>query len=762
MKKLCKIVGFSLLALSGLIFESCSNDSSEDVTTVVTLDKPANVNVTSFAGGNYISWDSVKDATGYEVYRVENSKAVFLTQTSSSARNWADIVSSTNALTDGTYYTYEVVAKGSNTGIFVRDSEASSSYSVYSNIPEFGTAPNAPNATPSLGNGYILVPFTQTAGYSYQFASVDASDLLQKTIKNAFDSASASATSIDTEYTGSVSNIAKLSIPSSGEKNILVKVSYVSPLYDVTYANLGSVTVPSIGEIKPTTKAKAQYTSTTSVLVSWTPAVLDSGNAPTSDYKIYRVSDGKWTDISTYRTKYEGINATDTSNVSESYSITDYISDNSIAYTYYIVLTDGTNYGTVAEATLSKYTAAATDEPIFTSLTYVNNYIKAEVEKGNSNQSLSLSYVKLSENIAEETITSYISSDYFNTVSLENENGYDDSYINYIYASEGTYLFKLVASETGKQDSVVYKTVTANGTSVPTSGLSVTYSESSSTSSSSAYVKVYESSSTSSYIYNLYKLVTTIDTSYPYHVRVETNAVGSDSLSLSYDSSTSRYSVTQSVDKKSSDHNVTTEYYVVKALSSDSTKIAKVKAEDGLNIPEISYSSSQKKLTWNSIENATGYRVYYYSSSNFELEDSLSTDNFTSGNSNYVAATEYSASPLWKNYEYLAVKACGYVNDVFETTEFSNVVRIDPSLPSVNISNSNDTLSWNSVDGATSYYIYRNDTDSFSDSDAYYAYVPADSTSYTVSGKGYYYAVRAYKSDEQTYTDFSNSINISE
>lgn len=226
--------------------------------------------------------------------------------------------------------------------------------------------------------------------------------------------------------------------------------------------------------------------------------------------------------------------------------------------------------------------------------------------------------------------------------------------------------------------------------------LSVTYSESSSTSSSSAYVKVSESSSNSSYTY---KLVTTVDTYYPYHVRVETSSVGS--LSLSYDSSNSRYSATQSVDKKSSEYNVTTEYYVVKALSSDSTKIAKVKAEDGLNIPEISYSSSEKKLTWDSINNAISYRVYYYSSSNFEWEDSLSTDNFTSGNSNYVTTTEYSVSPLWKNYEYLSVKAYGYVNGFSETTEYSNVVRIDPSVPSVTISNSNGTLSWNSVDGAT-------------------------------------------------------------
>lgn len=579
-------------------FLSCSDEYDLTVDTIVTLDRTDNVKASSFFGGNYVTWDAVRDADSYKIFRIENAdtNAEITEFLGTSTDNYyADFVTSSNVLTNGTSYKYEVVASGSsssksssvaNDAVFVRDSDARrSETAVIANIPTFGTSVTAPAATLSLGNANVLVSFTQTAGFSYQFYLTDASALAQKSVKDVASSATAIA-SAKPVY-ADASSIAKVPVSGSGVKDVLVKVSSVSSvssLYEDVYADLGSVTIPSIGEVTKTSNAAAQYTSATSVLVTWEPAVLTSGEAPTSDYKVYRVADSVWTQVS--GTVSSGFN----SDGDTVYSITDTVSVNTVKYTYKVVLTDGTSFGSTQSYSLSAYSADTTDEPSLNVTTYVDgtdgksDTIKITATKANSNQKLTLYYKKLAEDSDGNTITAYFDS--FTKLDLENENGLEDSYISYIKdADEGTYLFRLKAEEDGKKDESAYKFKAVNGAGVETSSLSVSYDSSAVDGTTTYSVKVSDSiytktDSLSNYTYTLYKVVTKRETTYYNYVTVETSKVAD--LTLTTDDTTTStyktYTKATTVDKKAestSDENVSTTYYVVKALASDSTVSAK-------------------------------------------------------------------------------------------------------------------------------------------------------------------------------------------
>lgn len=565
-------------------FLSCSDEYDLTVDTVVTLDRTDNVKASSFFGGNYVTWDAVRDADSYKIFRINPTVTGVGTLEylgKSNTNSYADIVSSTNVLTNGNSYGYEVVASGSSdkTGaVFVRDSSPRrSEFNVIANIPDFGSSVTAPTATLSLGNANILVSFTQTAGFEYQFCLADASVLAQKSVKDAFRTTITAPSAVYVD----ASNIAKVPVSGSGVKNVLVKVSSVSSLYEDVYADLGSVTIPSIGEATETSDFNVQYTSANSVLVSWKPAVLTSGKkAPATDYKVYRVADSVWTQVS--GTVNSGYN----SKYGATYSITDTVSVNNIVYTYYVVLTDGTSFGTTKSLPLAAYSAEKTDSPTLNVTTYVDgtngkrDTIKITATKGNSNQTLKLYYKKLDEDSNGNAINVYFDS--YTSLELTNNNGLEDSFISYIKdAEEGTYAFRLKAEEAGKKDVSYYTTTIVSGATVNTNNLFVNYETNTAGTTPEYSVTVVDTINTvtdsiSNYTYTLYKVVTTTDSAYTSYVTVTTKKVADLTLTTN-DTTTSTYKVytkATTVSKKAESTAkayVDTKYYVVKALASDST-----------------------------------------------------------------------------------------------------------------------------------------------------------------------------------------------
>lgn len=342
----------------------------------------------------------------------------------------------------------------------------------------------------------------------------------------------------------------------------------------------------SIGESESIKNVKAEYVASKTALVSWAPATLKDGkDSPVANFKVYRTSDvdDTWTAVSA---EVKEGKKTDnviggTANISEGYYITDTVEDDSISYTYYVVHTNGKLFGKYSEsdnsAKLSKVTLTKTVAPTLTVSTFIGstagieNTIKITSTKGDEKQTLALSYVKLAED-ADGDAVEYITSD-FTAIELANNNGYADSYISYIKdAPAGTYLVKLTASEKGKKENSVYKTVIVS----PAEALGSTLKVSSDLTKVTVTENIAKDSkvdSVANYKYTLYKVVSTESKDYSDSVSVVTTNLGE--VALAY-SGVTNYCEKEIPSTKPTESNVTTLYYVVKARVSDPSIFAKV------------------------------------------------------------------------------------------------------------------------------------------------------------------------------------------
>ena len=222
---------------------------------------------------------------------------------------------------------------------------------------------------------------------------------------------------------------------------------------------------------------------------------------------------------------------------------------------------------------MSKVTLTRTVAPTLTVSTFIEstagieNTIKITSTKGNEKQTLALSYVKLAED-ADGDAVEYISSD-FTALELANNDGYADSYINYIKdAPAGTYLVKLTASENGKKENSVYKTVIVSPAKALGSSLAVS-SDGTKVTVREYIAKDSKLDSVANYKYTLYKVVSTKSNDYSDSVTVVTTNLGD--VALAYPTGVTNYCEKEIENKSSAEPHITTLYYVVKARVSDSS-----------------------------------------------------------------------------------------------------------------------------------------------------------------------------------------------
>lgn len=610
-KTIFRLLGTSLIAASVFGFVSCGDASDYDskIDTVLSLNAPS-VTAKAYPGVNYISWEPVTSAQGYTVYRVKDGVASKLRTVESNVTSYADIADSTHVLSDGKEYKYIVEAMSEtdpalSRAVYVKNSQGSAT--VKAIVPPAGSpaisaepasasgkdyikkyyeklvAKAAENVTISIKNGNFYAEYPATAGFKYEIsASVKGK---YDALGEAFDFRFKTFENYKEDYKAEFNNGP---VPGSSEYEIRLKVSSVSGLYEPVVLLLGSLSAKSIGESEAIKNVKAEYIASKTALVSWAPATLKDGkNSPVANFKVYRTSDvdDTWTAVSAEvkeGQKTDNVSG-GTANISEGYYITDTVEDDSISYTYYVVHTDGKLFGTYNEtansAKLSKVTLKKTDDPVLTVSTFIGstagiaNTIKITSTKGNEKQTLALSYVKLAED-ADGDAVEYISSNNFTALELSNNNGYADSYINYIEkAAAGTYLVKLTASEEGKKGSSVYKIVIVSDAAVNTSSLSVS-SDGTKVTVTEGIAKDSKTDSVLNYTYTLYKVVSTTSKDYSDSVTVETKPLGK--VELAYPAGVTAYCTKDIADPKSTEINVETLYYVVKALASDPSVFAKV------------------------------------------------------------------------------------------------------------------------------------------------------------------------------------------
>lgn len=610
-KTIFRLFGTSLIAASVFGFVSCGDASDYDskIDTVLSLNAP-NVTAKAYPGVNYISWEPVTSAQGYTVYRVKDGVASKLRTVESNVTSYADIADSTHVLSDGKEYKYIVEAMSEtdpalSRAVYVKNSQGSAT--VKAIVPPAGSpaisaepasasgkdyikkyyeklvTKAAENVTISIKNGNFYAEYPATAGFKYEIsASVKGK---YDALGEAFDFRFKTFENYKEDYKAEFNNGP---VPGSSEYEIRLKVSSVSGLYEPVVLPLGSLSAESIGESEAIKNVKAEYIASKTALVSWAPATLKNGkDSPVANFKVYRTSDvdDTWTAVSAEvkeGQKAEQDTTSGTVKISEGYYITDTVEDDSISYTYYVVHTDGKLFGTYNEtansAKLSKVTLTKTDAPVLTVSKFVGstagiaNTIKITSTKGNEKQTLALSYVKLAKD-ADGDAVKYITSD-FTAIELANNNGYADSYINYIKdAPAGTYLVKLTASENGKKENSVYEIVIVSPAEALGSSLKVS-SDGTKVTVKENIAKDSKLDSVGNYTYTLYKVVSTANKDYPASVTVVTTSLGE--VALAYPAGETAYCTKDIEDVKSKETNVETLYYVVKALASDPSVFAKV------------------------------------------------------------------------------------------------------------------------------------------------------------------------------------------
>lgn len=604
-KTIFKLLGTGLIAASVFGFVSCGDSTEYDAKsdTIYSLDAPR-VTAKAYPGVNYISWEPVTSAQGYKIYRVLDGDSSKLRSVASDVTCYADIAASDHILSDGKVYKYivEAVSKSDPASREVYAKNSQGSASVKAIVPPTGSdaisaepasasgkdyikkyyeklVTKKENVNLSVENGYFYVEYPATAGFKYEIS------VYPKGNYDALGGKFTFASSIP-NYKEDYKAELKKTVTNFSEFDVRLEVSSVSELYKPVNVLLGSLTAESIEESDPIRNVNAKYVASKTAVVSWTPATLKDGkNSPLTNFKVYRTSDVDETWIAISAEVKEGQNTDNvsggTAKISERYYITDTVEDDSISYTYYVVHTDGKHFGTYEEssnsAKLSKVTLTKTVAPTLTVSTFIGstagieNTIKITSTKGDEKQTLALSYVKLAED-ADGDAVEYITSD-FTAIELANNNGYADSYISYIKdAPAGTYLVKLTASEKGKKENSVYKTVIVS----PAEALGSTLKVSSDLTKVTVTENIAKDSkvdSVANYKYTLYKVVSTESKDYSDSVSVVTTNLGE--VALAY-SGVTNYCEKEIPDTKSTESNVTTLYYVVKARADNPSIFAKV------------------------------------------------------------------------------------------------------------------------------------------------------------------------------------------
>ncbi len=628
MKKLLSVSAAALTLLASAALISCGaegDDYSGAVDTVLQLASPS-VSAKAYPGVNYITWEPIAGAESFELYRTtdgENSSTK-IAAVSNTMTEYADIAASDHILSDGKSYKYTVIAVSSSDpsrDVYVKSSQASASVTAIvptagTNVADFTDSYSknyfkkldstnlSKNATVSTTDGYVYAEYPATAGFKYGVTIFDANEyeaLGNDAVGNA------TTANYKADYKAEFKNAS--AITSAGNYVAVAKIDSVSTLYTPTYVKLGSVEVKNIGESSATKDTSATWIAEKTVRVSWTPAKLTATgkNTATTNYKVYRSSDADntWVAVSgsVVNGEKETTTTAGTTTVASVYYLDDTVEDNNIGYTYYVVHTDGTYYGAYATGntdSVSAYTLAETGAPNVEAAAYnddstgLKDTIKIVATKNTTdyNQTLAISYVKLAEDAKENTVTTY-AADSFTSIDLDNNNGKDDSYTVYIKnAAAGTYLIKVVASETGKEDNTVYKLVEVESAEVSVNGVDANFGKFTIESKEVKAITIVDTEinddtdALSNYTYGLYKVVITATDKYTDIVTVATTPVkedislakvtnaSGDKLYEDYGLATGNYAAAVSVDY-SVGSLVTNSFYVKKALKSDATVYAK-------------------------------------------------------------------------------------------------------------------------------------------------------------------------------------------
>ena len=189
----------------------------------------------------------------------------------------------------------------------------------------------------------------------------------------------------------------------------------------------------------------------------------------------------------------------------------------------------------------------------------------------------------------------------------------------------------------------------------------------------------------------------------------------------------------------------------------DSLKNVTVKSTSSVSAPVVTAtnvaSSGKVKLTWNAVSGAKEYKVYRATSKNGTYKLMKTTTSTSYINTSAVAGKTY-------YYKVTAVDANGKTSAFSEIkTRTCDLAR--PANVKISVtSKGNPKVTWNKVDGATKYQVYR----ATSKTGTYKLMKTTTNTSYTntsfTSGKTYYYKVKAVCDNSAAASAYSTVVSV--
>lgn len=352
-------------ALAALFFVSCADEANYDshIDTVLYLEIPE-VKATAYPGMNIVSWKPVAGANGYVLYTYENEvcieKKKFTNDDATLSHRDA------NNIKDGVERTYYVeaesktsTARSVNTenamsgGVTVKgilppaDTKSLELYA-YENYGTKESPKGNADYVVSASNIHIARDENNKIGIRMPVKAY-LSYGIYYTLGNALETINAK-TQVGGPVTSAVNDTTiglYTTITSPGEYRAVVVANAANPLFGTSEQVVSeeSVTVKSLRTSELQTPI-AVYKDDTTVSVSFNGVtLLDSRtSAPKEYYKVYRSVRGKYdyTLVSGAVTETED---------PDTFSVEDTVPDNTVAYTYTLVITDGECFANVKKNT---------------------------------------------------------------------------------------------------------------------------------------------------------------------------------------------------------------------------------------------------------------------------------------------------------------------------------------------------------------------------------------------------------------------------
>ncbi|GHU73426.1 hypothetical protein FACS189450_13190 [Spirochaetia bacterium] len=251
---------------------------------VLAIPGPGNVKAIPYSGAILVSWDAVKDASSYDVYRKDVATGLVARVRNGGAETYyADIISLSNPLVDTAKYQYTVVSVAPGSTSAVIWNGQSSSAAVAAIVPATTPVVGATNVETAIDSGYIVIRWDSGAtNTAPNFTKYYVRTITDDGTETIVDTRNVNET--NSGLGAYFSTVRAASVPATGGvTKVYVDAKWIDALYPVAPLTVpaityGGITLPRVVAVS----AVRDAVTPTKVNVTW-PVVSGA-----TGYDVYR------------------------------------------------------------------------------------------------------------------------------------------------------------------------------------------------------------------------------------------------------------------------------------------------------------------------------------------------------------------------------------------------------------------------------------------------------------------------------------------